>query len=202
MNDTAYLQQLLDRLQSGEDTARAALLEHSMERLRMLARRMFNKGDGLRGLYETDDVLQPALLRLHRALAQIKPPTVRELVGLAARQVRFVLGDLARGASKDRRVSYMGEAVPGENAGAPEPQDRTGEPSSLVEWGEFHARIERLPEDEKEMFDLLFYEEMTQEEAAQLLGVSLRTVKRRWQSARLRLQDAMRGEWPSLEEGR
>jgi RNA polymerase sigma-70 factor (ECF subfamily) len=40
---------------------------------------------------------------------------------------------------------------------------------------------------------LLFYEGLTQEEAATVLGVSLRTLKRRWQSARCRLHDALNG---------
>ena len=40
---------------------------------------------------------------------------------------------------------------------------------------------------------LLFYEGLTQEEAAKVLGISLRTVKRRWQSARCRLYDAFNG---------
>jgi DNA-directed RNA polymerase specialized sigma24 family protein len=35
--------------------------------------------------------------------------------------------------------------------------------------------------------NLLFYEALSQDEAAKLLCVNVRTVKRRWQSARLRL---------------
>ena len=74
-----------------------------------------------------------------------------------------------------------------------------GEPSDVLEWGEFHKRIESLPNEEREMFDLLFYEGISQPEAAAILRTSLRTVKRRWQRARLMLRDAMRGEWPALE---
>jgi DNA-directed RNA polymerase specialized sigma24 family protein len=68
-----------------------------------------------------------------------------------------------------------------------------------VEWSDFHARIEALPDEEREMFDILLYEGMSQPEAAIVLQTSLRTVKRRWQRARLMLQQALRGEWPSLE---
>ncbi|MBL8798147.1 MAG: helix-turn-helix domain-containing protein, partial [Planctomycetia bacterium] len=45
-------------------------------------------------------------------------------------------------------------------------------------------------------FDLLFYQGLSQAEAAALLNVSERTVKRRWQSARLQLHDALGGEFP------
>ena len=44
--------------------------------------------------------------------------------------------------------------------------------------------------------DLLYYQGLTQAEAAEVLGVSERTVKRRWQAARLALHDALGGEIP------
>ena len=53
----------------------------------------------------------------------------------------------------------------------------------------------RSPEEEKAVVDCIFVNDLTQEETATVLGCSLRTVKRRWQSARLRLQAAIeRGE--------
>jgi RNA polymerase sigma factor (sigma-70 family) len=56
--------------------------------------------------------------------------------------------------------------------------------------------VEQLPEDEREIISLLFYEALTQEDAAQLLGVNIRTVKRRWQSARLKLHGNQESEQP------
>ena len=46
------------------------------------------------------------------------------------------------------------------------------------------------------MFDLLWYQGMSQAEAAASLGVSERTVNRRWLSARLHLCDAVNGQFP------
>ena len=43
------------------------------------------------------------------------------------------------------------------------------------------------------MFNLLWYEQMTQEEAAEVLGVTARTIRRRWQDARYRLCKARNG---------
>ncbi|MCZ2343381.1 MAG: hypothetical protein LC104_16550 [Bacteroidales bacterium] len=51
--------------------------------------------------------------------------------------------------------------------------------------------MEALPDDERAVVDCLFVNELTQEETAQVLSVSLRTVKRRWQSARILLQAAI-----------
>jgi RNA polymerase sigma-70 factor (ECF subfamily) len=130
------------------------------------------------------------MVRLHRVLSQIRPHTVREFFGLAARQIRWVLCDLARKHSATKRVSYSPEE---------EPRSKGGEPSDLLEWAEFHEKIDALPDEEREVFDVLFYQGMSQPDAAALLGISVRSVKRRWQSARLLLRDALRGEWPSLE---
>jgi len=60
-----------------------------------------------------------------------------------------------------------------------------------------HAALERPPE-ERDAFDLLFYQGVHQADAATLLGVSESTVKRRWQAARLRLFDALGGKMPGL----
>jgi len=46
------------------------------------------------------------------------------------------------------------------------------------------------------VFSLLWYDEVTQEETAAVLGISLRTVKRRWLSARRLLAKALHGEPP------
>jgi RNA polymerase sigma-70 factor (ECF subfamily) len=196
-DSSTYIQNLLDLLQAGHDSARAALLEHTLERFQQLARGMFHRQRDLRVLYETDDVIQEALVRLHRALAQVKPVAVRAFFALAARQIRWVLQDLARKVVSSRFLAYTGRTAPGSHpAGQGEPQDLGGEPCDLLEWADFHRKIEALPEVEREMFDLLLYQGLTQKEAADLLHLSLSTVKRRWQSARLLLRAALRGEWP------
>lgn len=60
-------------------------------------------------------------------------------------------------------------------------------------WSEFHETVNNLPDEQKEVVNLLFYEGMSQEEAAIVLGVSLRTLKRRWQEAKLALHEELRG---------
>ena len=193
-DSTAQLQVLLDALNAGHATARDRLLQASLERCRLLARRMFNRHRDLRGLDQTDDVLQLAMLRLHRALADVRPATVRDFFGLAARQIRWVLADLARKYSSSRLIVYHGDDLPTDDT----PRDLAGEPADLLEWGELHQRIEALPPHERELFDLLFYQGLPQADAATLLGISLRSVKRGWQRARLLLREALRGEWPAL----
>jgi RNA polymerase sigma-70 factor (ECF subfamily) len=63
-------------------------------------------------------------------------------------------------------------------------------------WREFHEQVERLPEEEREVFDLVWYQGLGHTDAAELLQMSARTVKRRWQAACLHLHEALDGELP------
>ncbi len=74
------------------------------------------------------------------------------------------------------------------------PPTASGEPTTLLEWSEFHEWVDSLPDDEREVFDLLWYQQLTQEQAAEVLGVTTRTIRRRWQDARLKLCKARLGE--------
>lgn len=59
-------------------------------------------------------------------------------------------------------------------------------------WTEFHEAVTRLASEHREVVDLLFYDGISQHEAADVLGVSIRTLKRRWQQAKLVLHEALR----------
>ena len=72
----------------------------------------------------------------------------------------------------------------------------SAEPARLALWTEFHRQVEALPDDEREVFDLLWYQELSQAEAAAIVGVSDRTIKSRWRSARLKLHEALGGSLP------
>jgi RNA polymerase sigma factor (sigma-70 family) len=67
--------------------------------------------------------------------------------------------------------------------------DQTGDPSHLAQWSEFHEKVRELPEEEREVVDLYWYQGLTQAETAQLLGVHEKAVSRRWLSARLKLSE-------------
>jgi RNA polymerase sigma-70 factor (ECF subfamily) len=196
LSSSAHLQELLDLFRAGHAPACDALLQHSLERVRQLAHQMFHQHANLHRLDETDDVLQKAMIRLRQALSKLKPAHVRAFYGLAARQIRWVLRDLAREMARARAVVRTGRGLPACPLGEGEPIDRADEPGDLLAWSEFHESIERLPDEARQMFDLLYYEALPQAEVAALLQVSLRTVKRRWQRARLLLHQALQGERP------
>lgn len=191
---TTKLQRWLDVLRRGNVEARNEVIAHTCERLRGLTHRMLRGYRRLRRWSETDDVLQNALLRLHRALAEVHPESVRQFYALATAQIRRELIDLSRHFLGPEGQGAKHDTDDGEAAGK-EP-DRLGEPDTLEGWTSFHEQVGKLPDEEREVFGLLWYEGLTQPEAASILGVSLATVKRRWQSARLLLHRAMRGRPP------
>jgi RNA polymerase sigma-70 factor (ECF subfamily) len=180
--NTTQLQQCLDRLRAGDAAAREELLTRACDRLGRLARKMLRADPRVGRWEETDDVRQNAMLRLYQALAQVRPPTPRDFFRLAALHIRRELIDLARHHFGPAGAARRHESV--EPGAAADFAGHADDPQRLAGWGEFHAAIEKLPEEEREVFDLVWYHELSQAEAAALLGVSERTLQRRWRSAR------------------
>jgi RNA polymerase sigma-70 factor (ECF subfamily) len=192
------LHRLLLSLEAGDPEARTGLIGHALERLRLLARHQFRRSPRLRELDETDDVLQKALMRLHRALVEIHPGSVSEFFGLAARQIRYVILDLVR-ELKARKVDCFPEVCPPSTQQAvPEPAAPDEEPSSLEEWADFHDAVERLPEEQRDVFMQIFYNGLSQQEVARVFSMSLRTVQRRWVAAQLEIVRMLHGQMPPL----
>jgi RNA polymerase sigma-70 factor (ECF subfamily) len=204
MSDTTiHLQGCLARARAGDEAARKDLINTACERLTRLARKMFRADGRLRRWEETGDVFQNAMLRLCRALQATVPPSLREFFRLAALQIRRELIDLARhhygpaGPAAKHESQYPAGNGTTPNS-AHDPPDTRDEPSRLALWGEFHELIERLPEEEREAFDLVWYQGLTHAEAAAVLGVSTKTIQRRWQAACLKLHEALHGDLPGL----
>jgi RNA polymerase sigma-70 factor (ECF subfamily) len=146
---------------------------------------------------DTDDVLQNALLRLTRALEQVRPASTRELAVLAAEQVRRELLDLAR--------HYYGPCGAGAHEAADrarvqekacDPASAPGSPDELERWTALHEEVARLPAEEREVVGLRFYHGWGEAEIAELFGVTERTVRRRWRAACQRLGEALGGQLP------
>jgi RNA polymerase sigma-70 factor (ECF subfamily) len=202
-SQTRLIQGWIDRLRAGDETARKHLLNCAVDRLTRLARKMLKGFPRVRRWEETGDVLQNASVRLYRSLEQVQPATVADFFRLAALNIRRELHDLARHyygpQGQGAKHATLGKGPQESGHGAPSPLDKPGasdDPDEIIDWTEFHQRAEKLPDDEREVFDLLWYQGLSQAEAAQILNVSARTIKRRWQSARLHIYQALEGEPP------
>jgi RNA polymerase sigma-70 factor (ECF subfamily) len=184
------MQDLLQKAIAGDAQAVDALLRHFADRLTSLTRRMLGSFERVKRWADTGDVLQNALLRLLVALRDVRPTTPRAFLALATLQIRRELIDMARqfygphgiGANHDSASNRNGS-----DAAAAEPADSRHEPSMLAQWTELHEQIDALPAEEREVVGLLFYQGLSQAEAAAVLQMSLRTLQRRWHDALCKL---------------
>jgi RNA polymerase sigma-70 factor (ECF subfamily) len=196
---TTQIQSWIEHLQAGNPSAARELINCACRRLELLTRKMLRAYPGVHRWEQTDDVVQNAAIRLYRTLQEVTPSSARAFFHLAAVSIRRELIDLARhyyGPEGAGAHHQSNGDVAGSHPPPYETADASGDPSRLAAWGEFHRLIEGLPEEEREVFDLLWYQGLTQGQAAAVLDLSERTVKRRWQGARLRLHQAMHGEPP------
>ena len=196
-DESARLQLLIDRLQQGDDFARQELIGRAYERLRLLARKMLHADfPRLQNLHATSSVLDEAALRLLTALKQVPLHTVHEFFSFAALQMRRVLTDMARRRSREGQgVHPRGGAEEGSGQSGPafDAADTTQDPANLAVWTEFHEKVEELPEKQRQVFELHWYQGLTQAETAHLLGISQSDVSRCWMRARLSLLDCVGG---------
>lgn len=184
----------IDRLGAGDPSAIDDILVRAEGRIRALTRRMLRDYPIVRPWEETDDVFQMAMIRLHGALHAVEVADPKHLFRLAATQVRRTLLTLAR--------RYQGrpetEPVGGSSYSVAQVAEATSCPSDLACWTEFHEAVGRLPDGQRDVVDLLFYQGLSQEEAAAMLGVSDRTVRNRWRRARLELFEKLDGRFPEF----
>jgi RNA polymerase sigma-70 factor (ECF subfamily) len=193
--------QLLSRAASGDERAFGELVGHVASRLMRLTRRMLRGYPHLQRWEQTDDVFQNAVLRLYRSLQQTKPESVEHFWKLAALQIRRTLIDLARShfGPQGHAAHHHSDGALARNDAEAEilrstPQDT--EPRTLEDWCAFHETVEHLPEHERQVFELLWYAGLSQQDAAAALRISLPTVQRRWYAAKISLYQALRGQSP------
>jgi RNA polymerase sigma-70 factor (ECF subfamily) len=186
------LQNLIDRSLRGDAAAHDELLHHACDRLLRLTRKMFHGFPQLRRWEQTDDVFQNSMVKLHRALAEVRVESVRHFFNLAAVQVRRELLDLAKHhfGPQGGAANHHTDGQPADEIGG-SLHIATSEPQDLKSWSRFHSHVGCLSADEQEIINLVFYEGLSQEEAAKVLGMSFRTFKRRWQTVKVKLSEAI-----------
>jgi RNA polymerase sigma factor (sigma-70 family) len=168
-----YLQELADGAPA-EPIVRA-LLDRSVRRLHLLCNAVLHRGYPRLTRpplnLQSDEILSALVERLLKALREARPATSRQFFALAGQHIRWELNDLARRFDQQpRAVEALDEMV-----AAPYGSDSSLSPAGrrMIE------RIDALPADEREAFDLVRIHGMTQTEAAEVIGVAPKTVKRR-----------------------
>jgi RNA polymerase sigma-70 factor (ECF subfamily) len=109
--------------------------------------------------------------RLLKALREVRPRTVRDFFALASQHMRWELNEMARRLDTQPAALELREGL----VPAPASSDSGLTPNSR----RMLEAIDDLPEEEREAFDLVRIQGLTQAEAAEVLGVSAATVNRR-----------------------
>jgi len=137
---------------------------------------------------QTEELLSSVVERLLKALEKVRPENVRQFFALANQHMRWELNDLARRLDQSVPDVELLDSL----AVAPE--------SSGSELSEGARRIlkaiEDLPESEREVFSLVRIQGMTQAEAADVMGISLKTIQRRLNRSLFLLTEALSNQQP------
>jgi RNA polymerase sigma factor (sigma-70 family) len=187
---TVAVQRYLDEL-AGDSPAEPvvrALLDRSVRRLRHLCTTLLYRNYPRLTRppvnLEVDEMLSAVVERLIKALREARPSNVRQFLSLAAQHMRWELNDLARRLDTQPNAVELQEGMlpifPGSDSGI------SANGRRMLD------AIDSLPADEREVFDLLRIQGVTQAEAAEVLGVSIMTVKRRLNRGLNLLSEALR----------
>lgn len=160
------------------------LLERAVHRLRILSasllRRSYPRLTQPPLNLETDELLNGVVAGLITALQKVRPQNVRQFFALANQHMRWQLNDLAR--LIDKRPGLVPLSESGLFA-TPE----SNESCLSLEAHRMLMAIESLPPEDREVFELVRIQGLSNTETAAVVGVSVKTVQRRLNRARLLL---------------
>jgi RNA polymerase sigma-70 factor (ECF subfamily) len=186
---SAVVQRYLDALAADTpaDPVIRDLLDRAVRRLGLLAATLLHRSYPRLTRpplnLESDELLGAVVERLLKALREARPGSVRQFFALAAQHMRWELADLARRLDEQPSiVELREELVP-----APERSGSGLSPTAR----RILAAIDALPEAEREVVNLVRVQGLTHAEAAELLGLSAKTVQRRLHRGLLSLTEQL-----------
>jgi RNA polymerase sigma-70 factor (ECF subfamily) len=174
---TVVVQRYLDELAGGSPAGPVirALLDRAVRRLHQLCATLLHRSYPRLTRpplnLQPDEMLSAVVERLLKALGEARPAGVRQFFALAGQHMRWELNDMARRLDEQPAAAELNEGL----LPAPASSDSGLSPDAR----RMLAAIQGLPQDEREAFDLVRIQGMSQDEAAGVLGVSAMTVNRR-----------------------
>lgn len=180
MSDTTDFTELLHEWSRGDASALGQLIPLVFEDLRAMARRHLAREP-------SDHTLQPTALVNELYLRLIGQTRVQwqnrqQFFAIAATMMRRILTDYAKGKKAEKRGGGMLKVPLDDVDGAKLIAEAHG--TDVVALGEALEKLRTLSSRQAEIVDLHFYMGLSFEEVAEVLGVSVTTVKRDWQMAR------------------
>jgi RNA polymerase sigma-70 factor (ECF subfamily) len=190
---------LLSQAQTGNDAALDALLQRSRKFLSLLARNQI--GQRLQGKADASDLVQEALLEVHRHFPQFRGTTEAEyaawlrsiLAGLVANHVRRFLGTKQRDARLEQALST--EMNNSSCVIVRELDAAISSPSEQVARQEDSQRLRRaldsLPEHYRQVITLRHIDGLPFATVAEQMGRTVDSVEKLWVRALARLREAL-----------
>ena len=196
---TVVVQRYLNELAEGSpaDPIVRDLLDRAVRRLHLLCAAMLHRSYPRLTKpplnLQADELLGAVVERLLKALRQARPTGPRQFFALASQHIRWELNEMARRLDEQPAVAELSdESVP---APASSGSGLTPDARRMLE------AIEGLPEGEREAFELVRLQGMSQVEAARVLGVSVATVNRRLSRGLELLADELGDLYADDDEG-
>jgi RNA polymerase sigma-70 factor (ECF subfamily) len=182
---TTQIQNLLDRLLQGDESARKELHEYTYRRFRTLTSTML-RDDGVRQDEKTDDVWHTTWIKIEQAVAIREFVSARHFLNSVAEIIRHSIVDIGRSRSGpkgrlvrsglDREIAY--------------------DPVDPFAHEDAHKAVDSLPDEEREIVDLHIYAGLSLVEIAESQGTPVTTVKGRWQRACKKLRQVLKDRDP------
>lgn len=168
--------QLLLRWNSGDEEARAALIEHVYAELNQIATRHLSREDAAHDLHP-NALVHECYLRLVD-LDRVEWQGRAHFLAMAARLMRQILVDKARHRNASKRDGGVQVTLSGISPAADQPTT-----NALA----LHEALNRLAKADPQrawLVELRYFGGLTIEETAEVMGISIATVKRSWEVAR------------------
>lgn len=197
---TAAVQQYLDALNNlrGDDAAEPvirALLSRAVDRLHMLCGHLLHTRyprltRGPMNL-RSEEMLSAVVERLLKAMRVVRPQSVRQFFALVNQHMRWELNDLARRLDEQSRDAELRESKVQARPRPPINPEPSANLTRILD------AIEALPDEEREVFNLVRVQGMTHSEAADVVGVAVKTIQRRLNRGVMLLADRLRDMVPT-----
>ena len=178
--------QLLQRMRAGDGAARDALFAAAYEELRRLARARLRDG-GRSTVLETTSLVHECYLRFVKAGA-LRAEDRRAFFAYASQVMRSVILNGVRERQAERRGGDVARLTL-----STELENKLGGDEDTVL--KVHEALEVLEQADARLAEVAlmrYFGGYTEQEIAETLGVTERTVRRDWERARLILQEAIR----------
>ncbi|QGJ71203.1 Hypothetical protein PBC10988_29070 [Planctomycetales bacterium 10988] len=194
-NTLSSIEECLERLNRGDKTAWEELNTHAFDRLIVQCRRIIRQKLSKPNPLITENALAAEVYqRLTSAMQKknVQPKTAREFFGLTARHIHWQILDMLRKrtenqAEEDLLYSLTGEKNPSQDAEQNEA------------WLRFWTAVDGFSEEEREVFELLWINGLSQYEAAQTMGKTRNRVDSIWRRIKIKIVQSCDDLQPFLE---